>query len=234
VWYWLRVDRFGEEPAAELLEEIRARAPSEADAEEVRQQPLAHRQLVAVTTKVNPKDGLKYVWIPPGRFTMGCSEGDTECEDDEKPAHEVTITIGFWLGQTPVTQAAYQRVTGSNPSHFSGSERPVESVSLNDALRYCVAISGRLPTEAEWEYAARAGSTGARYGDVNEIAWYATNSGGRTHDVGQKQASVFGLYDVLGNVWQWTADWYAVSRGYGRSDRACLRALSSAARRFVV
>lgn len=136
---------------------------------------------------------------------MGCSTGGTDCLPDEKPAHAVTITTGFWLGQTPVTQAAYRRVTGSSPSHFKGDGLPVEQVSCAQARNYCRAIGGRLPTEAEWEYAARAGSTGARYGSLNEIAWYAGNSGGRTHRAGQKRPNAFGLYDMLGNVWQWTA-----------------------------
>ena len=159
-------------------------------------------------SKVNPKDGLTYVWIPPGRFTMGCSPGDGECYDDEMPAHEAAIAAGFWLGQTPVTQQAYQRVTGSNPSHFKGANLPVETVNWDKAQSYCQAIGGRLPTEAEWEYAARAGTTGARYGNLDDVAWYSGNSGNQTHDVGQKQPNAWGLFDMLGNVWQWTADWY--------------------------
>jgi serine/threonine-protein kinase len=160
----------------------------------------------AGTTKVNPKDGLTYVWIPPGIFMMGCSPGDAGCYDDEKPAHPVTITRGFWLARTPVTQQAYQRVTGQNPSHFKGANLPVETVNWNEAKSYCEAIGGRLPTEAEWEYAARADSTGARYGNLDEIAWYSENSGGTTHEVGQKRANAFGLHDMLGNVLQFVAD----------------------------
>jgi formylglycine-generating enzyme required for sulfatase activity/tRNA A-37 threonylcarbamoyl transferase component Bud32 len=158
--------------------------------------------------KLNPKDGLKYAWIPSGTFQMGCSPGDSECFDDEKPAHEVTIGKSFWLGQTAVTQVAYQRVTGKDPSHFKGANLPVETVNWEEARGYCAATGGRLPTEAEWEYAARAGSPAALYGPLDAIAWYDANSGGKTHEVGQKQKNAWGLHDMLGNVWQWTADWY--------------------------
>jgi formylglycine-generating enzyme required for sulfatase activity/tRNA A-37 threonylcarbamoyl transferase component Bud32 len=172
------------------------------------QSPAMSGGLHVGDSKINPRDGLKYIWIPPGTFTMGCSPGDSECYDHEKPAHEVTISKGFWLGRTDVTQAAYQRVVGSNPSDFKGDNLPVEAVTWDEARSYCQAISGRLPTEAEWEYAARAGSKAARYGNLNDIAWYDGNSGDRTHKVAQKQANAFGLYDMLGNVSQWTADWY--------------------------
>jgi eukaryotic-like serine/threonine-protein kinase len=162
------------------------------------------------TVKVNPRDGLKYVWITPGTFTMGCSAGDEDwpCFPDEKPAHEVTITKGFWIGQTPVTQAAYERVMGKNPSRFKGADRPGEQISWKEAQRYCQAVGGRLPTEAEWEYAARADSPKSRYGALDKIAWYSDNSGQETHPVGQKQPNAWGLYDTLGNVWEWVADWY--------------------------
>jgi len=160
------------------------------------------------TKKVNSKDGLTYVWIPPGTFQMGCSPADAECFDNEKPAHQVTIAKGFWLGQTTVTQQAYERVTGKNPANHKGAGFPVEEVDWNEATAYCSAIGGRLPTEAEWEYAARAGSTGARYGNLAEIAWYTENSGNASHEPGQKPANAFGLYDMLGNAWQWVADWF--------------------------
>ncbi len=133
------------------------------------------------STKLNAKDGQLYVWIPPGSFIMGCSPGDTECFDHEKPAHNVSITKGFWLGQTPVTQAAYQRVVGTNPSHFKGDNLPVEQVTWDEAKQYCEAVGGRLPTEAEWEYAARTGTAVARYGNLDAIAWYQGNRGSQTH-----------------------------------------------------
>jgi formylglycine-generating enzyme required for sulfatase activity len=162
----------------------------------------------AGTTKTNPKDGLIYVWIPPGSFVMGCVPGDKECGEDEKPAHKVTITKGFWMGQTPVPQAAYQKVIGDNPSGFPGEKRPVENITWAQANAYCEAVAMRLPTEAEFEYAARAGETGIRYGDIDAIAWYQKNSGKQSHDVGTKQPNAWKLYDVLGNVLQWTGDWF--------------------------
>jgi serine/threonine-protein kinase len=202
----------------------------------------------AGTLKLNPKDGLKYVWIPSGTFTMGCSPGDTECADDEKPPHQVTITKGFWLGQTEVTVGAYKRFAAATGRHMPpepklrgralnpgwGDEAmPIVDVTWDEAQAYCSWAGGRLPTEAEWEYAARAGSTAARYSDLNEIAWYGDNSGRQRldseriwkedeanyekrlndngndmHDFGQKHANSFGLFDMLGNVYEWVNDWY--------------------------
>jgi formylglycine-generating enzyme required for sulfatase activity len=153
--------------------------------------------------RVNPKDGLTYVWIPPGTFRMGCSEGDGECESDEKPALVVTVAKGYWMGETEVTQAAWRRVTGKAPSHFKGDDLPVENITMEEARSYCVAVGGRLPTEKEWEYAARAGNTSARYGDVKEVAWTDKTSEGQPHPVKQKSPNAWGLYDVLGNVLEW-------------------------------
>jgi len=161
--------------------------------------------------KTNPKDGLRYMWIPPGSFTEGCSAEDSECYSDEKPSRHVTLTKGFWLGETEVPQAAYQRVTGKNPSNFKGANLPVEQVSWTDASAYCRTIGGRLPTEAEWEFAARGGSAQSRYGDVAQVAWYVANSKSTTHPVGQKQANGYGLHDMLGNVVEWTNDWHSVA-----------------------
>lgn len=190
------------QPTARVPESSKAETPSTADAARM-------AAPAAGATRINPTDGLTYVGIPQGTFIMGCSPGDGECYDVEKPAHQVTLTKGFWLGQTEVTQAAYQRVTGQNPSSWRGSALPVESITWNEADGYCRVIGGRLPTEAEWEYAARAGSTAGRYGDFDGVAWYNGNSPNGTHKVAQKQANGWGLYDMLGNVWEWTADWYA-------------------------
>ncbi len=171
----------------------------------VRLDPLQTR---AGDVEVNLKDGLKYIWIPPGTFQMGCSPGDRECSESEKPAQTVTLTKGYWLGQTEVTQAAYERVVGVNPSHFKGSDLPVESVDWKQAGEYCRLIGGRLPTEAEWERAAKAGRDEARYGEVGKVGWYEGNSDKRTHPVAGKASNAYGLYDMLGNVWEWTADWH--------------------------
>lgn len=120
----------------------------------------------------------------------------------------VTLTRGFWIGQTPVTQAAYGKVTGSNPSAYHGAQLPVEEVSWDDAKAYCRRVKMRLPTEAEWEYAARGGTTEARYGAIKDIAWYNNNAASATHVVAQKQLNAFGVYDMLGNVREWVGDWY--------------------------
>jgi formylglycine-generating enzyme required for sulfatase activity len=165
--------------------------------------------------------GMKLTLIPAGEFMMGSPDSDKDAYPDEKPQHRVRITRPFYLGVYPVTQAEYERVMGGNPSYFTGdANRPVEQVSWDDAVEFCRKLSEkegrtyRLPTEAEWEYACRAGST-TRYcsGDdevsLGEYAWYEDNSGPGvgTHPVGEKRPNAWGLYDMHGNVWQWCADW---------------------------
>ncbi len=162
------------------------------------------------------KDGLKYVWIAPDKFTMGCSPNDSDCADDENPAHQVTLSKGFWMGQTPVTVAAWKRYAAAAkgvtvPTKSDGGstvnsddQAPVVAVTWEDARAYCGWAGGlRLPTEAQWEYAARAGSLGARYGDLEKIAMR-----GSLQRVKSLTPNAWNLYNMLGSVWQWTADWY--------------------------
>jgi formylglycine-generating enzyme required for sulfatase activity len=175
--------------------------------------PAPNNERAPGTLKENPKDGLNYVWIPPGEFMMGCSPADSECHGDEKPQHRVRISKGFWMGQTEVTQKAYGKYAGEAGKQVIykqiGDELPMMTqVSWYSAANYCKWAGGRLPTEAEWEYAARAGSTKAYYGELDKIAWYDQNSGRSIHEVGQKRSNAFGLFDMLGNVWEWVNDRY--------------------------
>jgi len=161
-------------------------------------------------TWVNPADGQTYVWIAPGTFTMGCSAGDSECKDDEKPAHPVDIGKGFWLGRTETTVAAYRKFTAAHGRKAPAGDPslPVTGVTWAEAKEYCAGIGGRLPVEAEWEYAARGGSAQPYYGVLADIAWYAANSGGVPHAVGTRKPNAFGLYDMLGNAAEWVLDRY--------------------------
>jgi formylglycine-generating enzyme required for sulfatase activity len=161
-------------------------------------------------TKVNPVDGQKYVWIPPGQFLKGCSTNDGECFPDEYPQRKITLTRGFWLAVTETTQAQFEKLMGYNPSILEGATLPADSVSWVEADAYCSAVNGRLPSDAEWEYAARAGTSSSRYGNLDDIAWYWNNSNFTTHPVGTKKPNAFGLYDMLGNVVEWTYTWYWV------------------------
>ena len=169
-----------------------------------------HPETQTEKTWLNPADGLNYVWIPPGSFMMGCSVQDSECKDDEKPPHRVSIEKGFWMGETEVTVAAYRQFAAAHSlqAPSGGDTLPVSGVSWREAKEYCEATGGRLPTEAEWEYAARAGNPEPYYGAVAQIAWYAKNSDDAPHAVGKKQPNAFGLYDMLGNVAEWVLDRY--------------------------
>jgi formylglycine-generating enzyme required for sulfatase activity len=154
---------------------------------------------------------LELVKVVAGSFNMGSNEYDRE-----EPIHRVNLRE-FFIGKYPVTQAQYQAVIGKNPSNFKGSQNPVEEVSCHDAVKFCEELSKRigqkvkLPSEAQWEYACRAGSTGKYcFGDddskLGNYAWYDKNSGSKTHPVGEKLANSWGLHDMHGNVWEWCED----------------------------
>jgi formylglycine-generating enzyme required for sulfatase activity len=162
-----------------------------------------------VRSRLNAKDGQTYIWVPAGTFTMGCSESDTQCYAWEMSPKQERIDKGFWIGKTEVTQKAFSMVTGKNPSRHQGPLRPVEQVSWNDAKGYCEAIGMRLPTEAEWEYAARGGSKAPYYGKLEDIAWFNVNvDWDESKEVAKRKPNAFGLYDMLGNVWEWVDDLY--------------------------
>lgn len=177
--------------------------------------------------------GMKFVLIRAGEFMMGAGPEDEEARDDEKPQHLVRITKDFYMGQYPVTQGQWQALMGNNPSHFKGSpDLPVENVSWYDAKNFADKLSAkekvkekvkyRLPTEAEWEYAARAGTTDKYYWGNwmdGDYCWYDENSGNKTHPVGQKKPNEWGLYDMLGNVYEWCRDQCGKDY-YGKSPAA--------------
>jgi formylglycine-generating enzyme required for sulfatase activity len=197
-------------------------------------------------------DGIshRFRWIPPGSFLMGSPEAEQGRWDQEGPQHEVKLTSGFWIGEVPCTQALWEVVTGDNPSDFQTPQRPVEQVSWEQCKEFLEALNhrlpgleARLPTEAEWECACRAGTETSTYAGELEIlgernaplldvvAWYGGNSGldfdlkkgvdssgwlekqypherAGTRIVGLKKPNALGLYDMLGNVWEWCADWF--------------------------
>jgi formylglycine-generating enzyme required for sulfatase activity len=144
---------------------------------------------------------------------MGSPESENGRKEDEVQ-HQVTINKDYWLGKYPVTQKQYQNVTGKNPSYFDGGNNPVECVTWNNAGNFCKKVGGRLPTEAEWEFAARGGNNSKGYiysgsNTIENVAWYSgSNSPDGTKSVGQKQPNELGLYDMSGNVWEWCSDWY--------------------------
>ena len=168
------------------------------------------------------KDGISIdmVKVEAGTFMMGATSEMKDPYSDEKPVHQVTLTNDYYMGKYEVTQALWQAVMGSNPSNFKGDNLPVETVNWNDCQEFISKLNSltgrkfRLPTEAEWEYAARGGkkSRGYQYSGsrkISDVAWYEGNSRSKTHPVGRKQANELGIYDMTGNVWEWCSDWYS-------------------------
>ena len=159
------------------------------------------------------------VYVEGGTFDMGATtEQGSDAESDEKPVHSVTLD-GYYIGKCEVTQELWEAVMGSNPSHFKGAQNPVENVSWNDCQEFVSRLNSltgrtfRLPTEAEWEYAARGGNKSRHYkysgsGNIGYVAWYYKNSGSTTHAVGTQTANELGIYDMSGNVCEWCSDWY--------------------------
>ena len=191
-------------------------------------QPIVVQQPVAQTPVTNRdnitipvKDGISIdlVRVEAGTFTMGATPEMENPKDWEKPTHQVTLTNDYYIGKYEVTQALWQAVMGNNPSYFKGDNLPVEMVGWDDCQEFLSKLNSitgktfRLPTEAEWEYAARGGnkSRGYQYSGSNnlsDVAWYEDNCGEKTHAVGTKQPNELGIYDMSGNVWEWCQDWF--------------------------
>lgn len=164
---------------------------------------------------------LELVPIPAGAFAMGSPALESGRRDDET-LHKVTLSRPFWLGRTAVTQAQYEAIMGNNPARFKGDDLPVETVSWEEAMSFCRKLTERersagrlpegyvytLPTEAQREYACRAGTGGRFAGELDAIAWYSSNSEEQVHPVGRKQPNAWGLHDMQGLIWEWCADWY--------------------------
>jgi formylglycine-generating enzyme required for sulfatase activity len=173
--------------------------------------PMIRKAGDVLTLRIRGDIGMKFAWVPPGPFRMGGKY------DTEKPGHRVTISLGFYFGVFPVTQAQWQAVMGYNPSRFRGGDRPVEQVSWHDCQEFSnklALLTGRpirLPTEAEWEYACRAGTTkdyhsGNNKTALTQVGWFGENSNDQTHPVGKLAGNAWGLFDMHGNVGEWCAD----------------------------
>jgi formylglycine-generating enzyme required for sulfatase activity len=218
-WHW--VSLFEEKGYELLMRSLRLRAETITPGSDPESNLIQRHEEVTYVeeneTFINTID-MEFVLIQPGEFDMGSPANEKGTFDDERPVHHVTISESFYLSKYEVTQKQWYEVMEDNPSHFKGDDLPVENVSWHDVQEFIKRLNKkettdkyRLPTEAEWEYAARAGTT-TRYsfGDddskLEEYAWYSENSGDKTHPVGKKGANPWGLYDMHGNVWEWVQD----------------------------
>lgn len=213
-----REDKFG---AESLLTEVSRLLPKAEVTDQMRARVAALPWPKDLSVELEPGVSLEFVLIPAGKFLRGST-----LQPDEKPVAEVTISRPFYLGKYEVTQAQWRAVMTQNPSRFPGRDNPVEKVSWNDCQMFLQRLSQkipersfRLPSEAEWEYACRAGTTGRYFfgddvHDLDAYAWYADNAGARTRPVGQKKPNPWGLYDMLGNVWEWCEDMHVADVGY--------------------
>ena len=220
-----------EEAERQRLAEEQRRKAEEAERQRLAEEQRKKAEAAAALQRERQRiiDLFDMVYVAGGTFTMGATaEQRSYAESDEKPAHSVTLS-SYYIGKYEVTQKQWVEIMGSNPSVFKGDNLPVENVSWNDVqefLRRLNAKTGkryRLPTEAEWEYAARGGnrSRGYKYSgsnDVDMVAWYNLNSGYRTHPVGSKSPNELGIYDMSGNVWEWCSDWYGSNYYYSKSS----------------
>ena len=175
--------------------------------------------VTGLPSEVSAPNGMEFVLISPGNFDMGSTETEARAEDCEWPQHRVEITQPFYLGKYPVVQEEYEAFVGANPSFAVGDRNPVECVSWADAVVFCerlreeTGLGYTLPTEAQWEYACRAGTStvfyfGDDYAELADHAWYKQNSEGQAQPVGQFPANPWGLFDMHGNVWEWCRDWF--------------------------
>ncbi len=191
-------------------------------------------ELTTLRSQFAADTGIKLVQIPAGTFLMGSPPDEAGRSNNEGPQTRVTLTKDFYLGATDVTQGQYEAVMGTNPSYFkaAGPDAPVENVTWDEAMAFCQKLTEReraagrlpdgyiftLPTEAQWEYACRAGTTGPYAGDLDTMAWYVQNSSKTTHPVGAKQPNAWGLFDMHGEVWEWILDWYGDYPGGSVTD----------------
>jgi len=193
------------------------------------------KQVLNVETKVNEIDGMTLVLIPSGEFMMGAPDNDSLAARNEKPQVKVTLTNSYWITTTPVTQQSIQKILGQEfiRTTFKGEKYPATDLTLSEVFSYCEKVGGRLPTEAEWEWAARAGSEEVRPIKPKDFCWYNKNSKGELNEVGLKKPNAWGLYDMMGNIGEFTlSPWQfellgGTDPGHGNSDVAIDRVIKS-------